>query len=329
MSGADWALDGVLALALPILAASVLRARQSHRATVLFIALGLVSALAWARLDAPDIALVEAAVGAGLTGALVMSSVRWSERDADAASFTWIGPMARALTLAALITGITGGALALLGLPRATGGMRADVLSMLDRSGASHPVTAVLLNFRGYDTLLEIMVLLIAALAVRALYPSAPAAPRASEPEPLLEALVGALVPVSILVAGYLVWKGAHAPGGAFQAGAILAGGGVLQRFASRAPPPSPDSWAVRVVLLAGPCLFLALALLPLFGGHALLEYPPAWAETQMLAIELLLSLSIGLMLLMLFPAYAPAASDLDLVDPNSIATLDAGSADP
>ncbi len=32
----------------------------------------------------------------------------------------------------------------------------------MDRSGVTHPVTAVLLNFRGYDTLLEVAVLLIA-----------------------------------------------------------------------------------------------------------------------------------------------------------------------
>jgi uncharacterized MnhB-related membrane protein len=32
-------------------------------------------ALAWARLDAPDIALAEAAIGAGLTGALLLTAL--------------------------------------------------------------------------------------------------------------------------------------------------------------------------------------------------------------------------------------------------------------
>lgn len=43
-----------------------------HKAIVLFIAFGLLMALAWVRISAPDIALAEAAIGAGLTGALLL-----------------------------------------------------------------------------------------------------------------------------------------------------------------------------------------------------------------------------------------------------------------
>lgn len=45
------------------------------RAVVLFIVFGLLVALAWTRLGAPDIALAEAAIGAGLTGALLLDAV--------------------------------------------------------------------------------------------------------------------------------------------------------------------------------------------------------------------------------------------------------------
>ena len=45
------------------------------------------------------------------------------------------------------------------------------IAGALDVSGVSHPVTAVLLNFRGYDTLLELVVLLIALAGVRCLAP--------------------------------------------------------------------------------------------------------------------------------------------------------------
>jgi energy-converting hydrogenase B subunit D len=45
------------------------------RAVVLFIAFGLVMALAWVRLDAPDVALAEAAIGAGITGALLLDAL--------------------------------------------------------------------------------------------------------------------------------------------------------------------------------------------------------------------------------------------------------------
>ncbi len=47
-------------------------------------------------------------------------------------------------------------------------------------SGVEHPVTAVLLNFRGYDTLLEIAVLLLALLVMLAVSPREEAAAAAS-----------------------------------------------------------------------------------------------------------------------------------------------------
>ena len=44
----------------------------------------------------------------------------------------------------------------------------------------------------------------------------------------MLDTLTRLLVPVLILVAAYLLWVGAHAPGGAFQAGSVLGAAGVL-----------------------------------------------------------------------------------------------------
>jgi hypothetical protein len=41
----------------------------------MFIVFGLLMTLAWARLQAPDIALAEAAIGAGLTGALLLDAL--------------------------------------------------------------------------------------------------------------------------------------------------------------------------------------------------------------------------------------------------------------
>ena len=40
-----------------------------------FIVFSLLMTLAWARLAAPDIALAEAAIGAGLTGALLLDAI--------------------------------------------------------------------------------------------------------------------------------------------------------------------------------------------------------------------------------------------------------------
>jgi len=69
------AFDAVLGLALLWLAWLVLASPQLFRAIVLFITFGLLMALAWVRLEAPDVALAEAAIGAGLTGALFLATL--------------------------------------------------------------------------------------------------------------------------------------------------------------------------------------------------------------------------------------------------------------
>lgn len=67
--------DGLLAAGLVWSAAAALLARDLYRAVVLFIVFGLLMALAWVRLAAPDIALAEAAIGAGLSGALLLDAL--------------------------------------------------------------------------------------------------------------------------------------------------------------------------------------------------------------------------------------------------------------
>ena len=79
----QWLLDGMLVLALVWLAWRALSSPDLFTAIVLFIAFGLMMALAWVRLQAPDIALAEAAIGAGLTGALLLSALARSNDLAD------------------------------------------------------------------------------------------------------------------------------------------------------------------------------------------------------------------------------------------------------
>lgn len=78
--------DVTLILILILCAWFALTTPDLLRAVVLFIAFGLLVSLAWIRLDAPDVALAEAAVGSGLTGALLLSTVsvlREHENDDD------------------------------------------------------------------------------------------------------------------------------------------------------------------------------------------------------------------------------------------------------
>jgi energy-converting hydrogenase B subunit D len=70
------AFDLLLSITLITLALAALTSREPRRAVILFIAFGLLLALVWTRLRAPDVALAEAAMGAGLAGALMLAAAR-------------------------------------------------------------------------------------------------------------------------------------------------------------------------------------------------------------------------------------------------------------
>lgn len=76
MNGLLLVFDLLLSATLIALALAALTSREPRRAVVLFIAFGLLLALVWARLRAPDLALAEAAIGAGLAGALMLAAAR-------------------------------------------------------------------------------------------------------------------------------------------------------------------------------------------------------------------------------------------------------------
>jgi uncharacterized MnhB-related membrane protein len=78
--------DGVLLLVVVVLAWRSLNDRDLFRAVIKFIALGLLLAVAWVRLRAPDVALAEAAVGSGLTGALILAALVRMRRREQAAT---------------------------------------------------------------------------------------------------------------------------------------------------------------------------------------------------------------------------------------------------
>jgi len=84
MTTLELAFDIVVVAVLVVLAWRTLDAPGIFQAAVLFITFGLTMALAWARLAAPDLALAEAAVGAGLTGVLLVHVARVLEAAEEA-----------------------------------------------------------------------------------------------------------------------------------------------------------------------------------------------------------------------------------------------------
>lgn len=70
------AVDVFLAATLMAFARQALFTPELFKAIVSFIAFCLLLALVWARLQAPDVALAEAAIGGGLTGGLLLAAMR-------------------------------------------------------------------------------------------------------------------------------------------------------------------------------------------------------------------------------------------------------------
>ena len=206
------------------------------------------------------------------------------------------------LALAAAVLAAAGGAVPAT-LPE-------QLAASLGRSGVEHPITAVLLNFRSYDTLLEIGVLVIAGMAGISLASTRSLEdPELRSADSLLYALQRWFVPLMLLLAAYLLWAGATRPGGAFQAGAVLAATGVLMRLGGLPMDFIRPGMLLRLGLVLGFAVFLLVAVAGALAGEAFLAYPPGMAGGLILAIEIVLTLSIGMILLALFVA-APVSAE-------------------
>ena len=175
------------------------------------------------------------------------------------------------------------------------GGRLADLAAeRLPGTGVSNPVTAVLLNYRAYDTLMELAVLLAALLGIWSLGPAAPGFQRSGA---VLAGMVSWVVPLLIVTGGYLLWVGGYAPGGAFQAGALLGAAGVIVRLAGDPRAGLPGEAAQRWLLVAGVLAFTLVGLGLMVFGAGFLTYPPKLAKWLILAIEMAATIAIGVAL--------------------------------
>jgi hypothetical protein len=102
------------------------------------------------------------------------------------------------------------------------------------------------------------------------------------------------LPPVGIVIGAYLLWEGADGPGGAFQGGALLAAMWILAMMAGLVAAPTVASHWLRLAVVGGPALFLAIGLAGFVIADAFLAYPVTWAKPLIIVIEVALVLSIA-----------------------------------
>lgn len=171
-----------------LVAVAIVRTRDLFAAAMLFAIYSLLSAGLFVVLDAGDVALTEAAVGAGISTILVLAVLALTHR--FEAGLT---QAKQHNVLALVVVGITGGLLiyATLDLPEfglATSPAQTHVgahyiANTYQDIGIPNMVAAVLASYRSIDTLGEGFVILTAALAVYGLLSVRPSKPK-GKPKP-------------------------------------------------------------------------------------------------------------------------------------------------
>jgi multisubunit Na+/H+ antiporter MnhB subunit len=297
--------DISLILLILAMAGWIIAVRDTFAAVIGFVVYGLLLALVWVRLAAPDVALIEAAIGGGLTGALLIGAAAQLRKTEAAARAERPGALTR--ILAAILAATVAAALAIgvLALPDPAPTLAPAAAAHLTTTGVGNPVTAVLLAYRAMDTLLEAIVVLFALLGVWSLasdrvWGGTPGPQRHADPNGVLAWLARLLPPIGIIVGLYIFWIGADLPGGKFQGATILAAMWLLVIGAGLTdPPPISQNW-LRVLLVAGPLAFIVIGFAGFLTAGAVFAYPEGYAKPLIVAIEIALMPTLVLALALL-----------------------------
>ena len=295
----------VLALLLVAIAAWTVATRRTFAAVEGFVAYGLLLSIAWVALNAIDVALTEAAIGGGLTGVLLIGAaarLRTAETALSAeragAPLRWFAAAASAVVAGAI-------AVAVLSLPDPAPTLAPAVAEHLPSIGLGNAVTAVLLAYRGIDTLLESIVVVFALIGVWSLAPDYlwggyPGPRQYADPNSILAYLARVLPPIGIIVGLYIFWVGADLPGGKFQGATILAAMWLLVMMAGLTDAPPINRTWLRILLVAGPLLFIAIGFAGAVTAGAVLAYPEDYAKLLIKVIEAALMPTLTLTLALL-----------------------------
>ena len=158
-------------------------------------------------------------------------------------------------------------------------------------TGAANMVTAVLADYRGYDTLGETAVIFAAGLGCLVILAGAGArpdlpAPGMSHPfgSVILDAAARILVPLVLLFAVYVLIHGHVSPGGGFQGGVLFGSGLIMMRLvwgparASRQGDPGvpafgPSLRGSLILACAGILAYVGIGLAAMVFGGEFLNY--------------------------------------------------------
>ena len=173
------ALELVLAAFVVSTAVATALLRDVLASIVVFAAFSLGVSVIWVILQAPDVALTEAAVGAGVMSILLLTTLAKTARTPDEGALVSVNPRALAVVAVLLLVLLTTvpslppvgdpGAPALQTTEADTGELTPYgyyVGEAYDETGVENSVTAVLVFYRGFDTFGEGVVVFSAAVGV-------------------------------------------------------------------------------------------------------------------------------------------------------------------
>src|SRR6056300_1615420 len=271
-----------LLILLVITAAAAIRTTNLFVAVMLMGIFSLLIAINFFLLDAADVALTEAAVGAGISTVLFLGALAFmNEQERKQAPKRLAGLISVSIT--GLIMAYATFDKPAFGDPNAPAHQHlAPWFLETTQSAVDIPnvITAILGSFRGYDTLGEVFVVLTAGIGVLFLLdtPSAGAMLKRDEGlrHYLIPRVVGRLlVPFILLFGLYVQFHGEYGPGGGFQAGALIAAAFILYALVegeSRTLAALPES-ALIGLTVAGALLYGAVGLAGILLGSEFLNY--------------------------------------------------------
>ena len=303
-----------------ITAVAIVRTKNLFVAVMLMGIASLLIAANFFLLDAADVALTEAAVGAGISTVLFLGALALtSEREKSPTSRKALSMVV--VTAAALIVIYATFDKPAFGSPDApTQTYVAPWYLDKTREFIDIPnvVTAVLGSFRGYDTLGEVLVVFTAGIGVLFLLAGGPGnkRPRSNVglSQHLIPRVVGRLlIPFILLFGLYVQFHGEYGPGGGFQAGAIIAAAVIL--FALLEGEEKALKVIPQRVLLGltagGAILYGAVGVAGMLLGGNFLDYsvladdPVKGQQLGILLIEAGVGITVTGVLLSIFHAFA------------------------
>jgi multisubunit Na+/H+ antiporter MnhB subunit len=295
---------GLAALVLTLAGWTILT-RETFPAVVSYVAYGLLLSLVWVRLFAVDVALTEAAIGGGVTGVLLIGAASKLRKTGTSPAEWGLASLLRWAIAALCALATLGLATVVLMLPDSAPTLAPQAMQNIASTQLGNPVTAVLIAYRAFDTMLEKCVLVLAVVGVWSLasdrfWGGAPGAPRALVRDGALTFFAQLLPPLGILIGIRIFWVGADEPGGAFQGGAILAAMWMIIMMARLGEAPAIGERWMRIALAAGPIVFVGVGVLGFAAANGFLAYPVGFAKPVIIFVEIFMTLSIAAALPML-----------------------------